>query len=139
MKGTLTVSETTQTETHTVAPKPEPVTSVTQVPNDVEADNNGHAENVDTTVLQKHVDRVTELEKERDSLKIVMLRHRVATQKGVPADLLTGVTEEEFEIAADALLAFKEKPAGPIVPADGTASTRNGSSSDWLRRELAKK
>jgi hypothetical protein len=89
--------------------------------------------------MRMHVDRVVELEKELTTLQTQILRHRVAESKGVPAHLLTGSTEEEYVSAAEALLTFKNTQTGPIVPADGTASTNSGTGCDWLRRELTNK
>jgi hypothetical protein len=141
------MSATTEPDTNTVTEPVEltPVAAETSTnTNALEADDGERAnvddlENVNEEVLQKHRDRVAELEKERDNLAAEVLRHRVAADKDVPVNLLSGVTQEELEAAAEALLAFRAQPSGPIVPADGTASAGNGSASDWLRHELSKK
>ncbi len=41
------------------------------------------------------------------------LRAEVAQTKGVPADLLSGSTEDELQASADALLAFRGQPPAP--------------------------
>lgn len=51
------------------------------------------------------------------------LRNRVAAEKGVPAALLSGETEEALVASAEALIAFRadqeKTPRGPHVPNEG--------------------
>jgi hypothetical protein len=96
-------------------------------------------EEANKTELQKYQDRVAALESENGELKSTSLRSTVASDKGVPAALLSGSTKEELEASADALLEFKGKTRGPIVSGDATATTTGGGGSDWLRNELTKK
>jgi len=65
-----------------------------------------------------------ELETRLTTAELSELRLRVAAEKGVPADLLNGDTEEALVAAADALLAFQRSSGasphhGPISGLDG--------------------
>lgn len=60
---------------------------------------------------QKLADKLAAAEARAAELEAAKLRAEVAAEKGVPANLLTGSTEDELRAAADALLAFRgEKP-----------------------------
>lgn len=60
---------------------------------------------------QKLAERLEAAEARATELEGAKLRAEVAADKGVPANLLTGTTEDELRAAADALLAFRgEKP-----------------------------
>lgn len=69
------------------------------------------------------------LQEERDkanadlaSERAARLRAEVAASKGIPANLLSGSTQEELEASADALIAFKGDVAkGPVIPGQGLA------------------
>jgi len=75
---------------------------------------------------EKRDERQKELERENAELKSGKLRADVANAKGVPAELLSGSTQEELEAAADALIEFrgeqKQAPADKktlYVPDEG--------------------
>lgn len=68
------------------------------------------------------------LQEERDQAKADLaaertarLRAEVAAEKGIPANLLSGSTQEELEASADALLAFRgaQEPQKLYVPNEG--------------------
>lgn len=94
------------------------------------------AEEAGKSELQKLTDRAAALKSELDGLKkanqLRDLRAAVAKAKGVPAELLTGETEEACASQADAILAFA-RPAGQTqglrdggeVRTPGGASTRD--------------
>lgn len=67
-------------------------------------------------------ERLAELEKKFAETASENLKLKIATDKGVPADLLYGDTEEELIAHADALLEFtkeKHKTTAPVVGSDG--------------------
>ena len=68
---------------------------------------------------EKAAERLAAAEKKAVDLELKVLRADVAQAKGVPAGLLSGSTEDELNAAADALLAFRGKPAS-APPAAGT-------------------
>lgn len=73
--------------------------------------------------LKEALEKVSGLENELNGMKMANslrdLRETVAKATGVPANLLTGTTDEECRAQADAILAFA-KPAGyPTVPDGG--------------------
>lgn len=67
------------------------------------------------------------LQEERDkatadlaSERAARIRAEVAATKGIPANLLSGSTQEELEASADALIAFRGDAAkGPVIPGQG--------------------
>jgi hypothetical protein len=60
---------------------------------------------------QKAVDRAAAAEARIAEIEARALRAEVAAAKGIPANLLSGSTQEELEASADALIAFRgEKP-----------------------------
>lgn len=75
------------------------------------------------TELQKARDQAAQLEKELTGLKLQNhlreLRGAVAKEKGVPAELLTGDTEEACKAQADGILAFAKDRTGYPVVKDG--------------------
>ena len=66
------------------------------------------------TEAQKQAEQLAKLQQENERLQAQMLKAQVAAEKGVPADLLAGSTEEELLASADRLLAFR----GPSQPAE---------------------
>lgn len=66
------------------------------------------------TEAQKQAEQFAKLQQENERLHAQMLKAQVAADKGVPADLLSGSTEEELAAAADRLLAFR----GAVPPAE---------------------
>lgn len=72
--------------------------------------------------LEDLATRLAAVEVERDKALAEALRVSVATDKGVPAGLLSGSTKEELEAAADQLLAFKgATPTAPPAVGQGNA------------------
>lgn len=93
------------------------------------------AEEAGKTELQKANERTAALQKELDALKSANilrdLRQKVSKETGVPAELLSGDTEENCTAQAKAILAFA-KPGGYPNVRDGgdpnktpTGSTRD--------------
>lgn len=81
-------------------------------------------EEAQKTEAQKAQERLEAAEKRAAELELKATRAEVANVKGVPANLLSGSTQEELEASADALLAFRgEQAKGPIVPGQGAAPT----------------
>ena len=75
------------------------------------------------TEAQKAQERLEAAEKRAAELELKAARAEVAAAKGVPAELLTGSTQEELEASADALIAFRgevKQPALQPIPGEGT-------------------
>ena len=64
-------------------------------------------EEAQKTEAQKAQERLEAAEKRAAELELRAARAEVAATKGVPADLLSGSTQEELEASADALIAFR--------------------------------
>lgn len=80
------------------------------------------------TEAQKLAEELEQLRGENTTLKLATTKAQIAASKGVPAELLSGSTEEELEASAEALLAFKGKESAPDYgagkrgkPVDGPA------------------
>ena len=77
-------------------------------------------EEANKTGLQKATEKATALEAELASLKkneeIRSLRDKVAKENGIPAELLSGSTEEECMAQAKALIAFRESSSNTGYP-----------------------
>lgn len=75
------------------------------------------------TELQKATEKAEKLEKELTKLKkdeeLRTIKAKVATETGVPAELLTGATEEECTAQANAILSFAKPQAYPTVKDGG--------------------
>ncbi|MBF6330857.1 hypothetical protein [Nocardia transvalensis] len=88
------------------------------------------------TELEKANDRATAAEARIAELEVSSTRAQVAAAKGVPAELLTGRTVEEFESAADAILAFRDDGRAPRAPMpdpmQGAGTEDAGTGGDWL-------
>ncbi len=69
----------------------------------------------------------TELDGMKKANGIRQMRDKVAADKKVPANLLTGETEDACKAQADAILAFAN-PGYPAVPDGGEATGNKGSS-----------
>ena len=82
--------------------------------------------------LKKANDRAAALEKDLASLKasneIRDMRFAVAKEKGLPAELLTGETQEICQAQADAILAFAKPSGYPNVKDGGEINTPAGTS-----------
>lgn len=63
--------------------------------------------------LDKANDRATKAETRAAEVEQRAVRAEVAATKGVPAELLTGTTQEELEASADKLLAFRGAQQAP--------------------------
>jgi hypothetical protein len=59
------------------------------------------------TELQKAADRAAAAETKLAETEARVTRAEVASEKGIPANLLSGTTREELEASADALIAFR--------------------------------
>lgn len=67
-------------------------------------------EDAQKTEAQKAAEQLQALQQENARLQAEALKAQVAATKGVPADLLSGATEDELNAAADRLLAFRGAP-----------------------------
>jgi hypothetical protein len=70
-------------------------------------------EEASKTELQKAADRAVAAEKQLADITARALRAEVAANKGVPAHLLSGSTQEDLEASADALIAFRGNQPKP--------------------------
>ena len=81
------------------------------------------AEEAGKSELQKATDQAAALKSELDALKkenaLREIRENVAKEKGVPASLLTGDSEEACKAQADAILAFAKPSGYPNLPDGG--------------------
>lgn len=77
--------------------------------------------------LKKEKDLADGLQKQVDDLKAAStlrdLKDKVAKESGVPANLLTGSTEEEFKAQADAIKAYAGQQNGYPTVKDGGETT----------------
>lgn len=82
--------------------------------------------------LKKATDRAAALETELNQLKagnqIRDMREKISREKNLPADLLTGDTEEACRTQADAILAFAKPGGYPRVPDSGEPQGSGGGS-----------
>lgn len=63
------------------------------------------------------------------------IKNLIASQRGVPAEVLRGDTVEELTAHADALAAYMKPPSAPFVESDGYGAFggyRERPSDDWL-------
>ena len=91
--------------------------------------------------LQKATERADALQKELDGMKradsVRKIREEVATELGVPANLLTGGTKEECEAQAKGILSFAKPNAYPSVKDGGevrntSSGTTRDQFADWF-------
>lgn len=86
-------------------------------------------EEANKSELQKAVERGDALQVELDKLKgenaVRDLRNKVAEETGIPANLLTGKTEEECRAQAEAIAAYAKPSTYPKVR-DGGEVTQTG-------------
>ena len=97
------------------------------------------------TDLQKATERADSLQAELDNIKnankIRDIRSKVAEETGVPANLLTGETEEDCKEQAQAILGFA-KPAGYPNVRDGGEVNKVGKPTtrqqfaDWFNQQI---
>lgn len=102
------------------------------------------AEEASKSELQKAQERAESLQAQLNALtqeaEIQKARAKVASEKGIPANLLTGSTEEECKNQADAILAFAKAPGYPAVKdagdvgqkALGTSGKTRDQFNDWF-------
>ncbi|QWW20136.1 hypothetical protein I6B53_03295 [Schaalia sp. 19OD2882] len=86
--------------------------------------------------MQRVVEAREAAEKRAASAEAQLLRASVAASKGVPANLLSGTTEEELMASADALLAFHghvQEAAGDSAPPASTSASHAGNRGDEIR------
>jgi len=111
------------------------------------ADKYDEAEEANKSELQKAVEKADSLQKQLDALNkqndIREVRAKVAKEKNVPADLLTGDDEESCTAQADAILDFAKpsggypqaKDAGEAPLPSGGGKTRD-QFADWLSKSI---
>lgn len=91
-----------------------------------------------TDALKKEQERAAQLENELNGLKLNNqlreMRATVAKEKGVPAELLTGDTEDDCKKQADGILAFANPSGYPTLPDAGEA---RGVSTESTRDQFA--
>lgn len=87
-------------------------------------------EDRDKTETQKQQEELAEARAQLAELTAAKTRAEVAASKGVPADLLSGSTQEELEAAADALIAWRGTGKGPVVPNEGKTPSRQQTTAD---------
>lgn len=95
--------------------------------------------------LQNAQQQLAQLQSELDSMKsaetVRLTREKVSADKKVPANLLTGETEEDCIKQADAILAFAKPGAYPAVkdggePGRASSKTTRDIFADWAKDNL---
>ena len=104
------------------------------------------AEEAQKTELEKAQERANKLQSELDGIKAAeelrKMRDEVSKQTGVPAELLTGTTEEECREQANGIIRFRDqKPGYPAVKDAGDPIiTKKGTPKDsfeaWANEAL---
>lgn len=93
------------------------------------------AEEAGKTELQKANEKVDALQKQVDAFtkaeQLRTVRQKVSAATGVPAELLSGDTEETCTAQANAILKFA-KPSYPAVKDGGEPGARGGTESDGV-------
>ena len=83
-------------------------------------------EEANKTELQKAQDKAAELEKKLSDLEntnnLRAMREKVASEKGIPIDLLTEETEEACNTQADGILKFASAQGYPVIRDSGEPS-----------------
>ena len=89
------------------------------------------AKDGDPEKLKEAQDQAAQYKAELDSMKLAEglreMRGKVAKAKNIPAELLTGDTEEACTAQADKILAFVKVPAAPGLPNPGEPGGGNPS------------
>jgi len=83
------------------------------------------AEQARLSDLDKAIKRAEKAEKESQALKFNQLRFEVASDKSVPANLLSGSTKAELEASADALIEFAGAQTKARAPMPNPTQGRN--------------
>lgn len=99
-------------------------------------------EEANKSELQKAQDKAAKLEKELTALKheaeIREIRAKVSSEKGVPAELLTGETKEACESQADSILKFAQVGHPYVVDGGEVKTTAKQSTAnqfaDWMSK-----
>ena len=100
-------------------------------------------EEANKSELQKATEKATALQAELDKMKaektISDVRTKVATEKGVPVELLTATTEEDCAAQAQAILDFAKPGSYPNVRDGGEVNNVNKPSTrtqfaDWANK-----
>jgi hypothetical protein len=97
-------------------------------------------EDANKTELQKAQERAEAAEKELTSTRTESLRHKIASEKGVPAALLTGADEDALTAQAEQLLAFRgeQSTTGALhVPGEGATDSGVAATESRDREALA--
>ena len=76
------------------------------------------------TEAQKQAEHLAKLQQENERLQAQMLKAQVAADKGVPADLLAGSTEDELVASAERLIAFRGPQQADYGRSTDTPSVR---------------
>ena len=83
-------------------------------------------EDRDKTEAQKATERLAASEAAAADAQIQLARYKVAAEKGVDAELLTGKDETEMRAAADKLLAWRGDPKPSVPKPDPAQGARPG-------------
>ena len=94
--------------------------------NKAAADKLAELEEAQKTAEQKAAERLAEAERRAQEAENRVLRADVAQETGVPANLLTGNTEDELRASAAALLAFRGESTTPRAPKPDPNQGRGG-------------
>lgn len=91
--------------------------------------------------LQKATEKAEKLEAELKSIKdaeaIRTMRTSVAELTGVPASLLTGTTEEDCKVQAEAIMSFAKSQGYPVIKDGGESNVTNKKSTRDAFKEWA--
>lgn len=98
-------------------------------------------EEANKTELQKATEKATALEAELSAMKkneeIRTLRDKVAKENGIPAELLSGSTEEECMAQAKALIAFRESSSNTGYPSVRDGGEIHNTNKGTTRQQFA--
>lgn len=83
-------------------------------------------EDRDKTEAEKAAERLAASEKAAADAQIELARYKVAAEKGVDAELLTGNDEAAMRVAADKLLAWRGDPKPAVPKPDPAQGARPG-------------
>jgi len=94
------------------------------------ADKLAEIEEANKSEAEKVAERLAAAEKRAAELEAKATRAEIAAAKGVPAQLLTGSTQEELEASADALIKFRgdQGSNGLRVPNEGKSPAKQPNS-----------
>lgn len=96
-------------------------------------------EDRDKSEAEKAAERLSASEKAAADAQIELARYKVAAEKGVDADLLTGTDEASMRAAADKLLAWRGDPKPAVPKPDPAQGARPGVSDIDAEIEEAQK